>query len=77
MMKKIFHLITSAVIMLAVCGCDNIFRDELNEIHSEIDELREMLEQTNSNIDALQKIIKALQSNDHVTDVTPVIENGW
>ncbi len=63
MMKKIFHLITSAVIMLAVCGCDNIFRDELNEIHSEID--------------ALQKIITALQSNDYVTDVTPVIENGW
>lgn len=63
MMKKIFHLITSAVIMLAVCGCDNIFRDELNEIHSEID--------------ALQKIITALQSNDYVTDVTPVIENSW
>lgn len=63
MMKKIFHLITSAVMMLAVCGCDNIFRDELNEIHSEID--------------ALQKIITALQSNDYVTDVTPVIENGW
>lgn len=63
MMKKIFHLITSAVIMLAICGCDNIFRDELNEIHSEID--------------ALQKIITALQSNDYVTDVTPVIENGW
>lgn len=62
-MKKIFHLITSAVMMLAVCGCDNIFRDELNEIHSEID--------------ALQKIITALQSNDYVTDVTPVIENGW
>lgn len=63
MMKKIFHLITSAVIMLAVCGCDNIFRDELNERHSEID--------------VLQKIITALQSNDYVTDVTPVIENGW
>ena len=63
MMKKIFHLITSAVIMLAVCGCDNIFRDELNEIHSEIN--------------VLQKIITALQSNDYVTDVTPVIENGW
>ena len=63
MMKKILHLITSAVMMLAVCGCDNIFRDELNEIHSEID--------------ALQKIITALQSNDYVTDVTPVIENGW
>ena len=62
-MKKIFHLITSAVMMLAVCGCDNIFRDDLNEIHSEID--------------ALQKIITALQSNDYVTDVTPVIENGW
>ena len=62
-MKKIFHLITSAVMMLAVCGCDNLFRDELNEIHSEID--------------ALQKIITALQSNDYVTDVTPVIENGW
>lgn len=63
MMKKIFHLITSAVMMLAVCGCDNLFRDELNEIHSEID--------------VLQKIITALQSNDYVTDVTPVIENGW
>ena len=53
-----------------------MLRDELHEIHSEIDELREMLNQANTNIEALQKIVTALQSNDFVTGVTPIIENG-
>ena len=72
-MKKVISIILS---MLVFLGCENMLRDELHEIHSEIDELREMLNQANTNIEALQKIVTALQSNDFVTGVTPIIENG-
>lgn len=74
-MKKI-HLFILSVITILTCGCENVFRDEFQELHSEIDELRSMLVKTNSNVEALQVIVNALQENDYVTGVTPIIENG-
>ena len=72
-MKRFIHLILLTFIFI---GCENAFRDELQELHSEIDELRTMIAQTNSNIEALQTIVNALQDNDYVTSVMPVTDNG-
>lgn len=61
-------------------GCENIYRDELAQIHKEIDQINERLDafcdQTNANIEALQTMILALQAKDYVTGVVPVVENG-
>ncbi len=72
-MKRIFILLAVA---LACISCEHAFRDELQEIHSEIDELRELINQTNSNIEALRTIINAIQDNDFVTGIAPIKENG-
>jgi hypothetical protein len=73
-MKRIFGIILSCIMVFS--SCENAFRDEISEIHKEIDELRVMLENANSNIEALQTIVTALENNDYVTGVTPLIENG-
>ena len=74
-MRKLYIILTS-IILIAFSGCENAFRDELHEIHNEIDELRVMIDKANSNIEALQTIVYALQEKDYVTGVTPIIENG-
>ncbi len=43
---------------------------------SAFEALRTLCNQMNSNIEALQTIVAALQNNDYVTSVTPVLENG-
>lgn len=73
-MKRFLIYILAAASFASACT-KGILRDELTELHSEIDELRSMLVQTNSNIDALQAIVSALQSNDYVTGITPIVEN--
>ena len=78
MMKKISSLLLCACVALS--SCENIYRDEIAEIHKEIDDLYNRLEafceQTNSNIEALQTMILALQAKDYVTGVVPIVENG-
>ena len=72
-MKRIIILLA---FVLTCISCEHAFRDELQEIHSEIDELRELISQANSNIEALQTIINAIQNNDFVTGIAPIKENG-
>ena len=77
-MKKIFNVVLLGVMLLV--GCENVYRDELAQIHKELDEINARLdafcEETNSNIAALQAMIAALQAKDYVTGVVPVMENG-
>ena len=40
------------------------------------EQLRTLCNQMNSNIEALQSIVAALQNNDYVTSVVPVLDNG-
>lgn len=68
-------VIMMSTVLLSV-GCENMLRDELDGLRSEIDELRALIDKANSNIEALQTIVYALESNDYVTDVTPILENG-
>ena len=43
---------------------------------SAFEALRTLCNQMNTNIEALQTIVSALQNNDYVTGVTPMLENG-
>ena len=40
------------------------------------EDLQTIVNQVNSNLSALQTIVSALQNNDYVTSVTPLLENG-
>lgn len=74
-MKKIILLCIS---MLAVFSCydDSKLWQEIQEHENRISELETLCTQLNTNINALQTIVTALQSNDHVTNVAPIMENG-
>lgn len=72
-MNKLVPLAAAAMILL---GCSNMFRDEISELHSEIDALKEQITKINGSIDALQTIVAALESKDYVSSVTAISEDG-
>ena len=72
-MKKIILALIST---LAIISCDNLYLEEINAIHKEMDVLRELIDRANSNVDAMHVVVSALQANDYVTGVTPIVENG-
>lgn len=77
-MKKLLSLITLiGVITFSSCKYDD---DDLwNSVHgleNRVAKLEELCKQMNTNISSLQKIVEALEKNDYVTNVTPVMQNG-
>ena len=57
-----------------------MFREELNEIHTEIDDIKNRLDSlsnaVNTNIGNLQSILYALQDKEYVKDVIPIEDAG-
>lgn len=76
-MKK---LIIAVVAIAALAGCDARYADELAALDAEVAELNarldEMCSRINSDIKALQDIVEAVQTNDYITGVQPLEENG-
>ena len=77
-MRKLFSVVMFVLPLLA--GCENLFRDEIAQLHKEVNAVNERLDQlcdvANQNITALQVMVSALQENDYVEDVAPILENG-
>lgn len=66
-----------AVVALTSCKYDD--DDIWNSVHgleNRVAKLEELCKQMNTNISSLQTIVTALQNNDYVTGVTPVMQNG-
>ena len=55
---------------------DSAIWDELREHEERIEMLEEECNRLNSNISALQAVLEAVQSNDYVTDITKIMEDG-
>ena len=77
-MKKLFTLF--AVIAL-LAGCSDDYDDSaltgrVDDLENRIEKLEEFCKQMNTNISSLQTIVTALQNNDYVTSVTPIMQNG-
>ena len=74
-MKKILFIM---LILMTVTGCydDTLIWDKLEDHENRIITLEEMCERMNTNITFMQTMISALQNNDYVTGVTPLVENG-
>ena len=66
-MKKLLRAIM-VVAVIATSSCTNMFRDELYEIQTEIDDIKarldELCQAMNTNISSLQTIVDAVQKND-------------
>ena len=74
-MKKIFTLL-AALIMLYGCYDDSELMGRVDNLENRVSKLEKLCNEMNSNISSLQTIVSALQNNDYVTKIEPVLENG-
>ena len=79
-MKKLFTYLLVAITLI-IAGCsesfdDSAIWDKLDDHENRIAKLEELCQQMNTNISSLQTIVNALQNNDYVTGVTPIVEGG-
>lgn len=66
-----------AVVALTSCKYDD--DDIWNSVHgleNRVAKLEELCKQMNTNISSLQTIVTALQNNDYITNVTPIMKEG-
>ena len=81
-MKKTVRILSSLVVMAGFVflyhGCydDTYIRYRLHDHELRIQALERLCAEMNTNIGSLQTIVTALQNNDFVTAVSPVVENG-
>ena len=77
MRKSITCLILGILSLVACTEYDEIAMWNKNEdMGSRLSALEELCSQMNTNITSLRQIVEALQDNDYVTGVVPVVENG-
>lgn len=72
-MKSLFYAL--AVLLLASCTQfdDSKIWDKLDELENRVERLEELCREMNTNIEALQTIVTALQQNDYITSVAPIM----
>ena len=77
-MRKIITCMILGLLSLVSCTeYDEVAMWNKNEdMGSRLAALEELCSQLNTNIVSLQQIVEALQGNDYVTGVVPVVENG-
>ncbi|WP_418982533.1 PL29 family lyase N-terminal domain-containing protein [Alistipes sp.] len=77
-MKILLSLLMSGLLLM---GCsdkydDSALRNGLNDLENRVVKLEELCKQMNTNISSLQSIVTALQKNDYVIGVTPIMQGG-
>lgn len=76
-MRKLFVLLLMPMLLTVSCSKFDYtpIWDKLNDHESRISVLEEMCRKMNTNIDALQIMVEALQNNECVVSVAPIIED--
>lgn len=79
-MKSLLRFTFIATTLL-IMGCGNKYDDtalsgRINDLEKRVSTLEQMCQQLNTNIASLQTIVEALQLNDYIVDVTPIIEDN-
>ena len=78
-MKKILSVLYIATLLFASCSDeydDSALTGRVDNLENRVAKLEELCKQMNTNISSLQTIVTALQKNDYVTNVTPIMQNG-
>lgn len=64
---------------ILIFGCSaelDRLNSRMNSLEGRIEALEELCAQINTNVASLQTLIDAVQSNDYITSVTPIVEDG-
>lgn len=76
-MKKLLYI---TIALLSIWSCaqfdDSKIWDEFKNYYDRLEKVEAACDLMNSNISALQAIVTALQSNDYVTGVAEIVEDG-
>ena len=76
-MKKFLYI---TIALLSIWSCaqfdDSKIWDEFKNYYDRLEKVEAACDLMNSNISALQAIVTALQSNDYVTGVAEIVEDG-
>lgn len=75
-MKKIIYSLVSLLLLVGCRYDDTEIWNELQKQNEKILALQELCTKMNNNITSLQSIVEALQKNDYVTSVTPIVLDG-
>lgn len=76
-MKKLLTFVLASIVMIAGCQVDTSDIDNrIDGLESRVEKLEQLCSEMNANISALQTIVTALENNDFVTSIKPVMENG-
>ena len=78
-MKKILSVLYIATLLFASCSDeydDSALTGRVDNLENRVAKLEELCKQMNTTISSLQTIVTALQKNDYVTNVTPIMQNG-
>ena len=81
-MRKIICILSLLAVvagsLLHTSGCynDRLIRERLDQFDIRLQALEKLCAEMNTNISSMQQIITALQNNDFVTDILPIVENG-
>lgn len=78
-MKKFKHFALLLLAAITVFGCSNDYDDsgikkDISDLQSRVEKLEKWCDTANGQITSLQGLVTALQNNDYVTGVTPVME---
>lgn len=85
-MKRLFYL--TGIVLLLCCGCNGVIdvpsdgdltsqlKDRVDNLESRVTALEALTKKLNSNVEALQTIVGALQKNNYITGVEPIVEDG-
>lgn len=79
-MKKVIYSLMLVLGMSAALSCEK-FDDtdiwkEISALQSRVGKLEDMCKEMNTNISSLQTVVSALQNNDYITNVAPVVKAG-
>lgn len=77
-MKRLFtYLLLISFVGFSSCSYDDTsLWAKVNNHENRITDLEELCKQMNSNISAMQTLVNALNENNYITSVSPVVENG-
>lgn len=80
-MGKLKHLGMSLLLATTFFSCgddydDTALRNDVNDLKSRVEKLESWCSTTNTQISALQGLVSALEQNDYVTGVTPIVEGS-
>ena len=78
-MKKFISLVLIFTVLFASCNDpydDTDIRNDIEDLRGRVAVLEKLCREINSNISAMQTILSAVQNNDYITAVTPIVEDG-